>query len=966
MINTLQQIILSVSILLLGSMAIQAQNGTIRGSVIEDASGETLIAVSVYTDNDAVGTSTDFDGTFELSVPEGVYNLSFSYISYQDIRITDVEVTAGEVTLLENIRMFSDAEQLQEVVITAEAVRSSEAALMTLKRKSTNLLDGISSAKFKKIGDSNAASAVKRVTGVSIEGGKYVYVRGLGDRYTKTMLNGLDIPGLDPDRNSLQIDIFPTNIIDNMAIYKTSLAELPADYSGGVINIETKAFPEERVFDVSFSLGYNPSMHLQSDFLTYEGGGTDFLGYDDGTRALPTAALPDENGGIPNPFTGDPDDAGRFIREFTPTLGATTTTSAPDFSIGAAYGDQIAVGKKDHKLGYTFSTSYKSSRQHFMDQAFGEYQRSIANEEYELQRSTTQEGVLSSENILLSGLAGIAYKTKSFKHRLTLMHLQNGESTAGQFTVFNDEEGVGQSGYEAASNNLEYGQRALTNAIFTTDYFNADGSWNVEFKLSPTVSSLDDPDIRKTAFTTDGGSSDFQFNAGAGGNPRRLWRELDERSIASGLNVTRETTLFGRDAKIKFGAGQVFKNRDYSILQYDLQFFGTQPTWSGDANEVLNDENLFPSGVIYYGSGNSNPNANEYNSRLSNTSGYISATLEPTPTLKATLGLRAEYFQQWHTGRDVAFATTGNGLNLNDERVLDTLDLFPSLNITQELADKQNLRFSYSRTIARPSFKELSFAQIIDPLSNRIFNGSLFPYEGDWAGNLSETRINNFDLRWELFGSNGQLFSVSGFYKTFDDPIELVRIPQAQTSNEFQPRNVGNGQLYGVEVEVRKDFSFISEVLQKLSVSTNVTIVESQIDMTELEFNARKAFEKPGEVVTDTRAMQGQAPFIINAGLLYNDIEKRFDAGIYYNVQGPTLLVVGGGLFPDVYSEPFHSVKATFNLGIGERASISFEVDNLLNDVREEFFTGFRADDQIFTRFSPGVAIGLGVSYKIY
>lgn len=944
-------------------LSVQAQNGIIRGTVIDDANGETLIAVSVYTDDDSAGTSTDLDGSFELSMPAGTYNLNFSYISYQNVRITDVVVTPGEVTLLPNVRLYSDAEQLEEVVITAEAVRSSEAALLTLKRKSTNLVDGISSARFKKIGDSNAASAVKRVTGVSIEGGKYVYVRGLGDRYTKTMLNGLDIPGLDPDRNSLQIDIFPTNIIDNMTIYKTSLAELPADYSGGVVNIETKAFPEEPTFDVSLSIAYNPDMHLRDDFLTYDGGSTDFLGFDDGTRSLPTAARRLE---IPSPGSPDsPERVNQFLNEFDSTLGATTTTSMPDVSVGLSYGDQITVGD-DNKLGYTFSTSYKSSRQLFDDAFFGEYQRNTANEVFELQRATTQQGVMSQENTLISAMGGLAYKTKKSKHRLSLIHLQNGEKRTGQFNIFNDEQGVGQSGYESVSDNLEYSQRSLTNLLATGEYFSGNGKRTIEWKLSPTLSRLSDPDIRKTAFTTDGGSRDFQFVAGAGGNPTRIWRDLTEVSLASGLNVTNELKVFGRDAKVKYGLSQVIKNRDYSILSYNLLFDGNQPQWTGNPNEVFTAENLYPNGVLYYQSGNNTPNPNEYNSRSSNSAGYISATVSPTPTLKATVGLRAEYFQQWHTGRDVLWANgnTEAGSNLNNEKVLDALDLFPSLNITQELADKQNLRLSYSRTIARPSFKELSFAQIIDPLTNRIFNGSLFTYEG-WDGNLTETRIDNLDLRWELYGSNGQLFSVSGFYKRFQDPIELVRIPTALTTNEFQPRNVGDGELYGVEIEVRKDFSFLSQKLQKLSLSSNVTIVESSIDMTDAEFDARKAFEKPGETVVNTRAMQGQAPYIINAGLVYNDPDKLFDAGLYYNVKGETLVVVGGGLFPDVYSEPFHSMKATINKGISDKASISLEVDNLFNDVREEFYQGFNATDQIFTRFSPGVTIGLGVNYKL-
>src|SRR5690606_34012093 len=212
-----------------------------------------------------------------------------SYISYATLRIEGVSVTDGNVVLLDNISLKEDAEEVQEVVVTAQAIRTSEEALLTVKRKSANLLDGISSANFRKIGDSDAASAVKRVPGVSIEGGKYVFVRGLGDRYTKSTLNGVDIPGLDPDRNTIQMDMFPTSIVDNIIVVKSFTSNLPADFTRGIVNVDTKDFPEEKTFNISGGLGYNPSMHFNTGYLTYEGGKTDFLGFDDGTREIPTA-----------------------------------------------------------------------------------------------------------------------------------------------------------------------------------------------------------------------------------------------------------------------------------------------------------------------------------------------------------------------------------------------------------------------------------------------------------------------------------------------------------------------------------------------------------------------------------------------------------------------------------------------------------------------------------------------------
>ena len=244
--------------------------------------------------------------------------------------------------------------------------------------------------------------------------------------------------------------------------------------------------------------------------------------------------------------------------------------------------------------------------------------------------------------------------------------------------------------------------------------------------------------------------------------------------------------------------------------------------------------------------------------------------------------------------------------------------------------------------------------------------------EGDgtviWDGNLTETRINNLDLRWELFMPGGQLFSISAFYKSFDRPIELVRIPVAQTGLEFQPRNVGDGEILGAELEIRKSLDFISPGLANFSINGNVTIVESTVEMSITELEARQEFEKNGETLDGTREMAGQAPYIINAGISYNNLETGWEAGLFYNVKGATLTIVGGGLTPDIFSEPFHSLNFNLNKSFGEdqRTTVNVGVNNILNDIREEFYTGFNAEDQYFSRLSPGTSISFGVKYNIF
>lgn len=941
------------------------QTGTIRGTILEASSGLTVIGANVVlAEDEATGSTTDLDGEFTILVAPGTYALKITYIGFQPMTIEGVEVVADQVTTLGEIPLAEDNVTLNEVVVQASAIRRTENAVLLLKKKAPAMLDGISSARMELTGDATAVEAAKRVTGVSIEGGKYIYVRGLGDRYSKTTLNNVDIPGLDPDRNTLQMDIFPTNLLDNIIVSKNFTADMPADFTGGLMNVETKAFPENKIFSISLSTTFNPDMHLNSDFVTYDGGKTDWLGLDDGTRTLPELAK-GEN--IPTPISGASDQqVNDFVSSFSPELATTRQNSLLDFSAGLSLGNQLNVGN-DNKLGYIFSLSYKNSYKYYNDVVYGEYQRYSDPSENELRYATIQNGELGEQNTLIGALGGLAYKTQNSKIRLTVMHLQNGEKRAGNFQIDNDGQAVGQSGYFAASDNLEYNQRSLTNFLLNGKHLLGDSGWEVDWRLSPTISSSNDPDIRRTAFTQT--NVDTLFVAGAGGNPSRIWRYLDELNAVGRVDLSKDYQFNGEDAKFSFGASHVYKTRDYEILSFDMQFFGSQNWANPDPAIVLDPQFIYPNrpNRIYYQSGNNTPNPNAYQSNVNNTGFYVSNEFTPFNNLKAILGVRAENFVQRHTGRDQLYANGDfeNGNNLDDEIVLENLDFFPSANLIYSLTDNQNLRAAYSRTIARPSFKELSFAQILDPITNRIFNGSLFPYS-DWSGQLTETRINNFDLRWELFQEGGQLFSISGFYKQFDNPIELVRIPEQQTSTEFQPRNVGDGRLYGIELEVRKSLAFLSEGMQNFAFSGNVTFVQSQIDMSITEFNARKNFEREGESLDNTRPMAGQAPYVINAGLTYSNPDAGWDSGLFYNVKGATLQIVGAGLYPDIFYEPFHSLNFSISKKLGKegRTSIDFQASNLLNDRVESFYQSFEARDQPFSSLNPGMAFGLGLSHK--
>ncbi len=946
---------------------VQAQNGFIRGTVFDDGAGESLPGVTIFLEGTTMGTLADLDGKFNLSVPPGTYTMRVSYISYETLYIKDLQIKAKEVTLLDNLRLKESSIELAEVTITAKVVRNTETALLTMKMKSANMIDGISAANFRKIGDSDAASSMKRVPGLSVEGGKYVYVRGLGDRYTKTMLNGMAIPGLDPDRNTLQMDIFPTNIIDNIIVYKSFTADLPADFTGGVIDITIKDFPEEKQGSISISAGYNPGSHFNKNYLTYKGGNTDFLGFDDGTRKIPaTSNIPLYADVVTDPFGAQGVRYQEILAAFNPTMAAHTQTSFMDYSIGFSIGNQIP--HKKVTFGYNVAISYKNNTDFVKNAEYGHYGLSSDPDVTEMELREFQKGNLGENNVLLGGLAGFAIKTKNSKYRLNLLHLQNGESSAGIFDYIGADQGSNFSGFQ---HNLDYSERAMTNLFIDGKHLFNDSKWELVWKLSPTLSTMEDPDIRFTRYITDGGNYIIGTESGF---PERIWRNLKEINIPGAVDITKTFQLKNQKAILKFGGAYTYKERDFDIRSFAFNI--RHVTLTGNPDELFYPENLWPinSNVnrgTTYDASFIPVNPNQFNSNVNNAAGYFSFEINVFKRLKTIVGVRYENYVQRYTGQDQL------GVHkLDNEKVLENNNFFPSVNLIYSLTEKQNLRFSYAMTTARPSFKELSYAEIYDPITGRTFVGGLFRDANDaagivyWDGNLKSTSIHNFDLRWEWFPKSGQTISVSGFYKRFISPIEIVQYATLQGA--FQSRNVGDGQVFGGELELRLNLDLIAKAMRNFQFTANFTYVKSRIKLSTTEYESRLANARTGQTVSEYRAMAGQAPYVINCGLSYNGGENGFwngfEAGLYFNVQGLTLQYVGMVDRPDIYSKPFNSLNFNANKSFGKtkRVQVGLKVENILDAHKESVYKSYEAADQYFLKLNPGVTFTASVKYSLF
>lgn len=939
-----KQISLLVCGLLLVSTSVVAQKGFLRGKITDKETGEALLGSTISEEGTSIGVSADFDGNFSLPLEEGTHTILIQFISYQVSRVENIQIKAGEVTPLD-IAMVSDVAQLEEVVISGTVLKDSETGLISFQRKSANVVDGISTQSFKKSGDTNLSVALKRITGVAVQsgqqsGGQYVYVRGLGDRYTRTTLNGMTIPGLDPDRNDVQIDIFPTSVLENVIVYKTSSANLPGDFTGGLVDVETKNFPTERSTTVSIGVGFNPAMNFNGDFVTYKGGSADFLGFDDGTRRLPF----DANTQIPNPAVGDPQ-LETLTRSLNPTLGIMRKQSFLNTSFTFNHTNQ--VDKERHTLGYTAIFNYQSKFEYYPELELGEYTRDEDTSVNEFFAEEVRIGDLGRSSVLWSGLLAGAMKFGTNTISASIFRTQNSIADASERTNRNFDE-TGATLYE---NILTYSQRSVTSALFsgTHQLKNVKMEWNNALTLARTY----DPDFRTTSISITN-PDEPTINRGDGAGIGRFWRDLNE--FNENLKVD-FTIPYAHTNKLMVGASGLYKNRDFEVLNYlvDATNRSNVPL---DPDYFLRPENIWTAaeetGTFLQGNYEA---ANNYEAKSTLFTGYVMTEMSFFEKLRTIYGVRLEKTDMFYTGEDIF------GTQFNNERTLNEFNILPSVNLVYSVSKTMNLRGSYGRTLARPSFKEKSSAQIYDPITRRFYNGNL---------DVEQTLIDNVDIRWENFFPAGDMISFSLFYKQFNGHIELVTYDIEP--NNVKPRNAGESSVYGMEFEVRKGLDFISPALSNFSLGTNFSLAKSEVDLKSVivnesgktEFESRQENARANEIIKPTRNMAGQAPYLINAYINYADSEGNLNINFSYNVQGESLSVIGVGAVPDIYTQPFHSFNFNtyYNFGAEKRQRIIVGVDNILKSERKDLYKGYGGAEAVYSVFRPGTTYSLKYELK--
>lgn len=914
----------------------------ITGTVFDGEFNEPMPFANVTLKGTSNGTTTDFDGRYNFDVTPGEYTVVFSFVGYETLQVTEIMVEVGkEVNVDAILNPASNA--LEEVIVVSTAKRNTEVSVLNIQKKAVNMLDGLSVQSMKKAGDSDIAGAIKRVPGIAVQEGKYVYVRGLGDRYSKTMINGISIPGLDPNKNTVQMDIFPTGLVDNILVNKSASSNLPADFTGGLVDIKLKDFSNSPQYNISFGYAYNPEMHYKDNYIRDRRGSNDFLAKDDGYRDLPFDSQTEV--GRPLFFLADQADMlTQQTRSFSKKLSPIQDTSSPDFNFSLSASNNYEIGN-EASVGYIASFGYDSETKFYED-----YSGTTAitnNAKGEIETFDSYDGRLGQKNILTNALFGLTFKNKKNRVSINLLSINNSESNAVDYTL----EDYINTEYTASEYGLYYTER---NVLFvpltgkhTSDFL------DFEWKFAKAKINVDDKDFKTTAFehgVNTEGEQVFFISPSSTGYPERLWRFLEEDNTTAQIDLTGRFNLFGYEQKVKFGASRISKIRSFNTAFFTIGFNGQSELLEGNPDNLFKEGNIWTKENFRYGSylKGGYSDKNQYEAESETQAAYFSAELKLNENLRAVLGVRYESFSSNFTGLDLF------NNEYNKSKFINDSDLYPQANLIYSVKEDLNVRISYYKTTARPSFKEVSPVNLYDPIDRLRFIGNT---------ELESSFIDNFDFRIEKFGQSNQMLALSLFRKDLDNPIEVGHYSKI-TNKDFTPRNSPKATVNGIEFEIRQNIIDHDNV--RLSFNANASIVDVKLTMTEEEYDSRLDYVEEGETISKTRDLQGQSPYMINAGAQFLNKRNALELGVYYNVQGKSLKNVSNGRVPDIYNLPYNDLN--FNLskpfGKDKKKNITLKIKNILNDEKRSEYQIDGFNSKYFSLYSPGREFSVSYSIK--
>jgi outer membrane receptor protein involved in Fe transport len=826
----------------------------------------------------------------------------------------------------------AEATEMAGVEVEGTIVEGGQELYVDERRATANVTDVISAEQIARTGDSDAATTLKRVTGLSVVDGKFVFVRGLGDRYSSVLLNGAQIPSPDPTRRTIPLDLFPIEILEGIVVQKSWSADLPAEFGGGTVQLRTRGVPEGFVAKFGLSAGYQQGSTFK-DGLSYNGDSSDWTGFDGG-RQLPSAlAAATANGNVLRPQS--PTNPNGFspaqLEQFGESLAGnynvdTRNTLKPDAGFSGALGNRFEIG--DAKLGVLGAVRYSNT----YDQ-FDETRRSFAVVgANQLVQASELDVQRTLQNIELSAFLAAGLDLGS-DHRLksTTLLLRNTEDQTQLETGYpEDPADVSQF------TELEWIENALIAQQFVGEHrFPSLKDLSLNWQYTLAEATRESPNTRRYRYDRNNATQRFSFSGRSDSNST-VFADLDDDSqdfsfaFKLPLMLNDDTYL-----DLNSGGGVLRRDRDSAIRRFS--FSGIGP--------LANDPNVIGNRPLddIFNPANIGPNCFELRESTRGTDNYQASQNLDAFFLGADLNWKSRYrftggFRYEDNQQEVSTFQLGVANAVPVVASIDSEDWLPSLGFTWLYSDNDQLRFSIAESVSRPDFRELSSAPYTDPLLDleTIGNPDLVP-----------TAIRHFDVRWEHYFSYSESISIALFLKDFDQPIEKIQVPG--TGTLISLANAESARNYGIEIDYFRGLGFIGERFESFYTAANFSCIESKIELgaaNDIQTNA-------------SRPLQGQSPYVANVQLGYKSPDGNHEATLLYNVAGERISQVGVFGAPDIYEQPLHALDFNWRHGFAEDWTVKLRLRNLL-DPKIEYAQG----SEITREFRRGRELGISIEWQ--
>lgn len=914
--------VLAVSVVGAGA---QTPVGRVTGRVLDAINASPLPGVTVEVVGSSTTTVTDLDGRYTLEAPVGRVQVKVTLSGFTE-RLLSVDLAANVARTLDvTLSLAGFSEQLTVTGQVTEATSASAATQLLERRRATTINDNMGAQEMKANADSNAAAALQRVTGLSVVDNQYVFVRGLGERYSNTSLSGAVLPSTEPERKVVALDMFPSSLLDNVQVVKSFTPDRSADFAGGMVELNLAKLPVRTTFDVSFSGGSNTQV-WGKDILDHKSGDRDWLGQRNSSRDLP-ANFPTRRvirGGIYTPDVGVTGPELEAIGESLPNQWSPETVEGrPSSAFSAALGTRVG------RLGLSASVN-QSYRNDYQEESLVFY---AAEGGSTLTPFSTYDYRVGAAHGSLAALANVSFQAAA-NHRLTFQGFSTdkGKRETRTFQGYNDD-----AGRNFRNARQLWLQEQLRTAQFTGEhFFPSVSNSRLDWRVTMGRSHRDEPDIREVLYEQLPNVANAAFTiADESQSGLRMWNYLSEDSTDLAVNWS---VAFsgpnGLPALFKFGPAYSERTRDFDSRRFRFIPTAGVPQVPGVPRFDLSQapEALFSAANIgeRYELREETRVTDSYDADQRIIAGYAMIDLSFTPKTRLIAGARVENFRQRVDTFDLFSSDVFGSPDVIRGEITAT-EFFPAANLVHALSSSQNLRLSFSQTVNRPEFRELAPFEFTDIVGGRAVIGN---------PNLDRSVIQNFDARWEWFGDAEEVLSASLFVKRFDSPIE--RTVQATSALRTSFDNAKSARNIGVELEARKKLS------EQFLVGANYTFVDSSITLNSDQTTTLTSLERP---------LSGTSKHIFN-GL----VEARlplFTARVLFNSFSNRISDVGSFGLPDIFEEGRSTIDAAVSKTIG-RVRLRLSAENL-TDAEIRFMQGPTNAHRVFT-LGRSYALQVGLS----